>query len=305
MGVPFSCKTLRSPSQGQLDMEPLMVYLSGGLGNQLFQLSTGAGLKHRREIVLSTSQLSASGRREEIEPAAKALGIELTNEQCGSHHLGTACTDFDIATDLCCLWAFPRWLDWAYHNTNAPEFVESLECLIQTRGQESCSSVGDAIGLHLRLGDYLWPRHASRYGVLSLGYYEEASRLLQKNRPPSRTVIFAEDPRAARRLYRPLVDRASIVYGSGSPLDDLNRMALCRYLVAANSTLSLWAAWLSRQRSGRLNSIAPARVYRRQNVDLFVGVDTLEAPFRSPWALALGHPWTLTRRLVWQDCLWI
>jgi hypothetical protein len=97
--------------------------------------------------------------------------------------------------------------------------------------------------IHVRRGDYL--QLADRFRILSREYYEEAMSITS-----APYVIFSDDIKWCRRQF----PSDCIFMTHNRDYEDLALMASCDAIVTANSTFSLWAAWLSRGR----------RIYPRQ-----------------------------------------
>ena len=101
---------------------------------------------------------------------------------------------------------------------------------------------GSAIGLHMRLGDYLkHPINTPRHYVPPRSYYAAALGRLPRNCP---IVLCSDQPTQARQRLGPLADSRLIVLHGNRNYEDLFLLSRCRHLVLSPSTFSWWSAWL-------------------------------------------------------------
>lgn len=144
------------------------------------------------------------------------------------------------------------------------EILESCE--------EVITSIGDAIFLHVRRGDYVaTPDH---HPTLSSDYYIQALEQFDEDIP---VLVFSDDLNWCREqeFLKPdrfLLSENHIKYsnriklGDGSiqqsliPYWDLCLMTLCKGAIIANSSMSWWGAWLQNN-SGKV--IAPNKWFGR------------------------------------------
>lgn len=105
---------------------------------------------------------------------------------------------------------------------------------------------GSSVAVHLRRGDYLDPKFSALYqGICTDGWYEEAIRLMRQRVPDAAFFFFSNDPRWVKEHYR----GAGYVTVDGGTEDagyeDLYLMSLCSHQIIANSSFSWWGAWLN------------------------------------------------------------
>lgn len=101
----------------------------------------------------------------------------------------------------------------------------------------SVGEVRDEIGVHLRLGDFLRKGTNEAYGCLSEDYY------LEQFPEESPVHLFTDDPSAARRLHPRLCGSARLMAGE-SEFGTLRQMASYSRFLIGNSTFSIWGAWM-------------------------------------------------------------
>ena len=263
----------------------LQVFLRGGLGNQLFQYSTGLYLSENfeKELVLRTDLL----------PIAKDQvgGVSRWPEQIsGFRYSGTLRSKANQPENSTNLFSksmqamrmfgdsFPSLatrLNWLSYETKSmlPDRLEritlinsysafkriALEHRSKLREQVSSLVAPSAMFLsnlaelkgrhpiivHVRRGDYIGLE--SIYGSLDTQYYSDAIEILREQGSTDRTWIFSDSP---DELPKYLVESlgAERVIGPKeipSPLETLVLMSMGSAIVGANSTFSWWAGLLS------------------------------------------------------------
>ena len=106
---------------------------------------------------------------------------------------------------------------------------------------------GLSVSLHVRRGDYVAnPKIASVHGTLPLDYYARAVELIASGASGDpRLYVFSDDPAwAAENLDLGLVTRI-VDHNGNRATEDLRLMAACRHHILANSSFSWWGAWLN------------------------------------------------------------
>ena len=104
-----------------------------------------------------------------------------------------------------------------------------------------------SICVHVRRGDYVRVADTSaRFGVCSLGYYQEAMRHMLAHVESPVAFVFSDDPAwTVENLHFPC-ETVYVAHNVGQRNEeDLRLMAACQHFVIANSTFSWWGAWLS------------------------------------------------------------
>jgi Glycosyl transferase family 11 len=103
----------------------------------------------------------------------------------------------------------------------------------------------NSVGLHVRRGDFVTLNDAAQvHGVCSIDYYRRAIDLVRKRCPECHFLVFSNDPQWARAEL-PLGASAVFVTGNEQqPEQDLALMSACKHHIIANSSFSWWAGWL-------------------------------------------------------------
>jgi Glycosyl transferase family 11 len=256
---------------GMINGKPVIVGLSGGLGNQLFQFAAGRSLAARlgTALALDLSHYDGEGNKRGFELAAlNALSTVADAESFRSSlkHLqrlhratkkiaplnGAVHTFFpqiywerDIGYQSS--WAAistPKYLHGVWMSERY--FVESADLLRQDFA-ELMRPPRDDIAIHIRLTDYLTIANAAKFkGSCDASYYAKAIAHFKSLDPKAKFLVFSDDPVAAK-AYLP-ADAALRFHDDlgETPMQTLMAMAACRHHIIANSTFSWWAAWLNR-----------------------------------------------------------
>ena len=108
----------------------------------------------------------------------------------------------------------------------------------------------------MRRGDYLQKAHY--FGILSVGYYVKALDYLRRNTGKFKVYFFSDDIDWVKENIR-IKEEHEFVSGiiSKSSIEYFYLMTNCRHHIIANSSFSLWAAWLNRKKEKTI--IAPEK----------------------------------------------
>lgn len=98
------------------------------------------------------------------------------------------------------------------------------------------------LGIHVRLGDFLSEQFKKDYFSLDRSDIINAYRALESP-DVKEVVLFSDEPEKAKELLPKFVQPVR-VSAAETPFDVLREMSSCEYLIASNSTMSWWAAWL-------------------------------------------------------------
>lgn len=140
--------------------------------------------------------------------------------------------------DYCNDWFFPEFV----MNSNMgkwPVFLEksNLKGYSKSSGEILC---------HVRVGDYL--DFPETYRLISDQYYLSSIEHIRRVSQSNLTVTVVAESREEVERYFPALAKVSTRFidnsSDKSGIDSFQLMVASNYLVAANSTYSLWAAWL-------------------------------------------------------------
>jgi hypothetical protein len=104
----------------------------------------------------------------------------------------------------------------------------------------------NAVSLHIRRGDYA-TNHYDTHGLVPLSYYREALKLIQQTVPEPNVYVITNDPKWCRE-YLKLPAKLHIIANNDDVTggaEDMRLMRACKHNIMANSSFSWWGAWLN------------------------------------------------------------
>ena len=114
--------------------------------------------------------------------------------------------------------------------------------------------------VHVRRGDYVNLASAAKvHGFIGLDYYQKGMKAILEKSPHTQFFVFSDDISWAKENL-PYLDQCTFVESlnsSDAVIQELELMTHCQNHLIANSSLSWWAAWLSKQANGMV--ICPSR----------------------------------------------
>jgi len=257
----------------------IIVQMSGGLGNQLFQYATGKALavRTRQPLVIDDRVFHEDKFRSFCLPLFVA---EFT--------LAQNCPDAAVILPpsrrrwaAFLLWRWTRgrklkylrersmrfdatvldsghhvylhgyWQSEEYFRDVAAVIREELSLRLPPSGENaewlSEISAGNSVSIHVRRGDYVSDPKAGRvHGTCSLEYYRRATEEMTRRTSREPTFyVFSDDPQwVADHLRLPFPTRYVSHNDDSHNYEDLRLMTACRHHIVANSSFSWWGAWL-------------------------------------------------------------
>lgn len=271
----------------------LVISISGGLGNQMFQYAFGyAYARNHKEILrLDTFYIGLDKQRK--------LGIDKYNISClqkGRFRgmLYYSVRKFCKTDDQLHLWnrmthtivehssmgfqnvngknlfAVGNWMNLNYFKSYRDDLL---------REYKYCGAIGDkqqrildiirneeSLAIHIRRGDYLNPEN-SAYKIIAKEYYVAALSYLKDRVDISNIYLFSDDIEWCKEEYKDILDITFIDSDiSGDAHIDMELMKNCKYFIIANSTFGWWGAWLC-EREGKI-MIAPEKWFDENEHDI-------------------------------------
>ena len=242
----------------------IVVKLSGGLGNQLFQYAFGRMLsfKHQARLFFDTTFYDEFNGN--ATPREYALG------------------NFCIQGEICPQKILDELIEKKYiyqekHYNFDPEAIKQgdnilykgywqsekyfsevrnilkRELLLKNKSSlfrkwENEINSENSLGIHIRRGDFVNVESTNKFhGVLSMDYYKKALDMLMKIRDKYEVFVFTDDVEWAKNNLFLINKNISCKFVSGNGLKDFEEMMLmsvCKYNIIANSSFSWWGAWL-------------------------------------------------------------
>ena len=275
-----------------MNSKRIVVHLSGGLGNQLFQITTGMALAKsvaKKLVINSNLYLNPVIRgklNSDYKKKRKFEAINFTDVRQLQRDIFPTPTNgrfekylnnlsemqkrkLGIATELSFSesgWSNPESIRRIVGHFMSPKYFSNIDSTLLFRELHSpLSSWGEqilidiqqreSIGVHIRLGDYL---NQKSIIIPSEKYYLKAIDHLQKSLGrKSKILIFSDEPKRVKDYFPILHEKSQIIYPEVgvSVAENLWLLSKCSAFVCSNSTFSWWAANLSRVEAN--NIVAP------------------------------------------------
>jgi len=255
----------------------IIIKITGGLGNQLFQYAIGRALSLKLdcELVLDTSFYPQQTlRKYELDKfhikARLATKTEINRAGAGSGFLDRLIRKLGLTSLL------------------HPSYIEELESIKYVKAIDNCKSgcyldgywqnpsyfekykqalcegftpiasisepalkwldkitTTDSVSLHVRRGDYIQNTHTnSVHGTCSVEYYQKAVEHIQQQIEQPVFYVFSDDIQWCKDNFG-FINNVCFVDDTKSAIDDLVLMQNCKSNIIANSTFSWWGAWLN------------------------------------------------------------
>ena len=280
----------------------IIVRLTGGLGNQLFQYATGLrlALRNNSPLTLDVSAYSRDSKR------SYALSRYVLDASVAIDRAPALFRGRERVRDLkhrLYTGVPPAWRRWHWlkqqtlrfeprvllargdiyldGSWQSERYFSDIASRVQAdlalregptnanaelaRKIESCQC---AVSVHVRRGDYVSDATTRAiHDVCSAAYYERAIASLAEESSEVQLFVFSDDPKWVSENLRFSVPATVVDENhSSNGHDDLWLMSLCRHHVIANSSFSWWGAWLSPWANKKV--FAPNQWFRCEGYDI-------------------------------------
>ena len=125
----------------------------------------------------------------------------------------------------------------------------------------------NSISIHIRRGDYMSPENYNMYGCIATPtYYKKAIKVIEEKVENPTFFVFSNDMDWVKKNIQinSRVFYIDINSGNGS-YKDMQLMSNCKHNIIANSSFSWWGAWLNENKHKIV--IAPKKWINREDVD--------------------------------------
>ena len=134
-------------------------------------------------------------------------------------------------------------------NDNSKEYIYWSEKIENSK---------NSISLHVRRGDYLNKKTSDFHGVLGINYYKRAIELMAKIVGGGYEIfVFSDDHDYVDNTFLNVPFVNIVKTNSNAPWEDMFLMSKCQHNIIANSSYSWWGAWLNVNKERQV--IAPAK----------------------------------------------
>lgn len=284
----------------------IVVKLSGGFGNQLFQYAAGLSLsKHNNvDLKVDISTLNAPDtvtgtiRKADIlyliNPPTIASEAEIIRYKSQSHHkkLAEKLLPFykrqvykEASNKFDKMFFSAGANKYLLGNRQSEKYFKPYENHIKNNIILSGEIVfplikfsetlkeQNSVSIHIRRGDYLTPVAMEWLGLLPISYYKNSINTILAKIPNAVFYIFSDDIDWVKNNL--IIENEHHFVSnniSKTAMEDFFLMSCCRHNIIANSTFSWWAAWLNDYEEKTI--IAPKRWY---NMDKLNNSDLIPA----------------------------
>lgn len=260
-------------------MNMVIVQLSGGLGNQMFEYALYLALAARgRQVKMDDVTCYGQGTRPkaldvfgiDYERADREELIQMTDASMAIFHRirrklagrrSKAYREAGVNFDPTVFERDPALLEGCFQSEKYFALCrEQVREAFRFRGIENgkyplpesfrrfLSQIEgtQSVGVHVRRGDYLDPVHGGIYtGICTVDYYHRAFAYIRERVPEAVFYLFSNDPEWTGAHLSGKDTR--LVTGSTEDTGylDLFLMSRCRHQIIANSSFSWWGAWLN------------------------------------------------------------
>lgn len=123
---------------------------------------------------------------------------------------------------------------------------DAPKSLLSQATHERIDAAGNSVSVHVRLGDYVTGKAASKMsGSCTPDYYRRAVDTLDRALDAPTYFIFSDEPQRASELLGFIENRIVVTGDPARPAGDLALMSACKHHIIANSSFSWWGAWLN------------------------------------------------------------
>lgn len=247
----------------------LIIRITGGMGNQMFQYVYGRVVqkKYKQKLVLDLTwyNISSSHRYRELERhesyRLSAFGIEpeITNDFTSrffNSKIGKLVNliQFQLinrgAKPIGAAYYTGYWLGESFFEHMKDDVAQmfslpSIQNPLALRYKAQIKSDRAAVSMHIRRGDY---KNYAHLQVCTPEYYQCAIKYLDQKLSDYQLFVFSDDIPYCREILQG-VNHITFVEDAGSDLDEFQLMIHCDHHVISNSTFSWWSAWLGENQS--------------------------------------------------------
>ena len=285
----------------------IIVKLSGGLGNQIFQYAAGRFLSHIHnvDLLLDLSYLNKNPNgaytKRDFELNVFNIQVKIATEN--DIEKFNISNSSKISREL--QRRFPEFFKYLYaaesglgyqaqfkkygNNTYLDGFWQSEKYFIDIRDlllkdfiSKSSLSIqvsqlkelinnSNSVSLHVRRGDYVSSKqNLSTHGVLSPEYYQNAINLINQVNPEN-IFVFSDDVNWCKEnlILNSIANIIFVQFNDVVPnYQEMILMSCCKHNIIANSSFSWWAAWLNTNSQKKV--VAPINWFQsQQNPDIY------------------------------------
>lgn len=253
----------------------MIVRLSGGLGNQMFQYAFGRAMchKHGEKLYLDTSAYARDRKRDfELQKYAivRREGaflqsfwyncIRFLEHRIGHGEKLAKYLHYFREAEVFRLYDFSHvkgyfdgcWQNEQYLEGIAEELRQEFvyrEMQLSQEQEDILASIEceSSVAIHVRRGDYLDAECQRIYSLPGKEYYREAIDYMIRNVEKPHFYVFSDDIEWCKENFLDFGIRMTFIDGAinRNQHEDFAMMKACKHFIIANSTFSWWASYLA------------------------------------------------------------
>lgn len=283
----------------------IIVRLTGGLGNQLFQYAAARRLAdlHNTELKLDISFLGS--HRENCTPRGFQLNHMAITASVAAHHeianitgkksplryVASRISDvtglsrrhrsvfnersFNFDPEVLSLpdniYLVGYWQSEKYFQ-DIKDIIRkefALNCPLEDRDKEIADLIkaSNSVSVHIRRGDFVADAQVNKvHGVCSLDYYSRCIETIADKAGKVHLFVFSDEPSWVSDKIKFSAPVTIVDHNSTvTSYQDIRLMSQCRHHIIANSSFSWWGAWLANDPYKQV--IAPERWFNDSSLD--------------------------------------
>ena len=275
----------------------IIVRVTGGLGNQMFQYAMYKSLEKKGKLVKLDSKYKKKKKKEhngyELERIFDIKPNKPTKEDLEKFDENNISTLFKIKRKLfgdkkfvydTKEYVFNKdvyklknsYLNGYWQSIKYFEGIENdikkdfrFKNQLDNKNLEILNEIenSNSISIHIRRGDYMSPENYNMYGCIATPtYYKKAIKVIEEKVENPTFFVFSNDMDWVKKNIQinSRVFYIDINSGNGS-YKDMQLMSNCKHNIIANSSFSWWGAWLNENKNKIV--IAPKKWINREDVD--------------------------------------
>lgn len=225
----------------------MIIRLTGGLGNQMFQYAYGrsCSIKNKKQLKYFFVHYSGDTKRTYELRIFNIRGVKVNGYIPNifvklSHFL-----KINIPVVK-----YGNWQSQKYFSNCEKEIRDDFQFIkpLDKKNYNVLKTIKttSSISIHFRRGDYVSDNKINKFhGVCSLKYYQKAIDYLNIRVDKPKYFVFSDDENWVKANFR-LKGATYIDWNKGkNSYKDMQLMSNCKHNIIANSSFSWWAAWLN------------------------------------------------------------
>lgn len=269
----------------------IIVQLTGGLGNQLFQYAAGKtlALHHNTAVKVDVSHYQQNKDRK-LDLNQLTIPVTIANQEEISEFINTGLISKALArlqpaharkvyrepsfrydpsfldarshVYLKGYWQSEKYFD-RYRSEIFNEFKVRQELVNKVSDFAAKLQSEISVSVHIRRGDFLNTIALDHHGILDGDYYKRAIKLFPAN---AKFYFFSDDidwVKSQQLTDKPYEFVSGVL--TSSAIEDFYLMSQCHHNIIANSSFSWWAAWLNDNPNKTV--IAPGKWFNKAGHD--------------------------------------